>query len=90
MESEAELTFLNSCNSPLYLQVDPWANLYCIEPFQGFSIIACSDKSTPRFDIDWRGNELIVTIEDSAEFFVLQNGSRLHHIRDYRTNVDGF
>jgi hypothetical protein len=72
------------------LQVDPWANLYRIAPSEEFSIVAESDTANPRIDVDrYNGTDLIVTLLDSSEFYVVQAGERLHHLRDYRTNVEG-
>jgi hypothetical protein len=64
--------------------------LYQIEPQQQFSIIAESEKALPRIEIDQlAGSQMIVTLVGSDEFYVLQNGKRLHHLRDLRTNVEG-
>jgi hypothetical protein len=87
--ASVELSFINSPDSSLMLQIDPWANLYQIGTGEEFTIIAEVDSENVCVNIErLSASEWIVTLIGSDEFFVIQDGKRLHHLREFRTNVD--
>jgi len=77
------ITFENCNSEPIFLQVDPWAGFYLLKKGDKIEIIAESDDSSPRFDVDEQGTTRILTIVDSTEYFVVIGGERIHWEKYY-------
>ncbi len=81
------ITFVNSNDEPIYLQVDPWAGLYIIPCGSEIEIAAECNSSEPSFEINEYGNNRILLLADSIEYFVRKDG-RLVHWTQFQTNVE--
>ena len=81
-----QIEFLNSKNSPIYIQVDPWACLYKLDKGQSIEIIAESTSKKMRFSIyEGEGDTRILTLLDCDEFFIMVGGKRIHW-EEYQSN----
>jgi len=78
----------NSKETPIYVQVDPWACLYKVEQNQVITFLIPCDSVQPAFLIDAFDNDnKIVTLVNCEEFFVQVEGEKLHW-EDYQSNID--
>ncbi len=72
------IRFSNSNDLPIYLQVDPWAGLYALKKGDVIRIIAESERSSPKFDVDEYGTTRILTLCDSDGYYVVIDEQRIH------------
>lgn len=75
----------NTIQQPYYLQIDPWATVYLLQEGESIEIEAISDVDCPAFEFDECGETKILTLWDCEEYFILQNGKRLHWT-EFQTN----
>jgi hypothetical protein len=71
------ITFGNSNDLPIYLQVEPWAGLYLLKKGDVIRIIAESEKNSPQFDVYESGTARILTLCDSDEYYVVIGEQRI-------------
>ena len=81
------ITFRNSNEEPIYLQVDPWAGVYLLRKGDEIQIIAESETSSPSFHIEEYNDTRILLIENSSEYYVVQDGQRIHWTQ-FQSNFD--
>jgi hypothetical protein len=72
------IRFVNSNDSTVHLQVDPWAGFYTLRKGGQIEIIAESDSISPSFWIQEYGNTRILTLLHSTEYYVMRDGQRVH------------
>ena len=83
-KTTVSITFENSNEEPIFLQVDPWAGYYLLKKGDKIEIVAESEESSPRFDVDEQGSTIrMLTILDSTEYFVVIGGERIHWEKYY-------
>jgi hypothetical protein len=83
------IRFINRHAAPLHIQVDPWAGFYVLEQGQEIEFLAESEKNTPIFEIsEEEGNERILTIFHSDEYFIMCDGQKVHWTK-MQTNLKG-
>ncbi len=82
------IRFKNLNSTPIHIQIDPWAGFYILEQGEEIEFVAKSERNTPVFEIDEEGNERIVTILHSDEYFVIRDGKRVHWT-EFQTNCKG-
>ena len=77
----------NSNENPIFIQVEPWANLYQLNKGDEIEIIADSKGNEQLFTLDEHGDERFLTLLFSDEYFVMREGKRVHW-RDFPTNIE--
>ena len=82
-----QIEFINSKDSPIFVQVDPWACLYKLDKDQSIEFVADSTSEQMRFSIDECDNGTrILTLIDCEEFFIMVDGKQVHW-EEYQTNT---
>jgi hypothetical protein len=72
------ITFSNSNDQAIYLQVDPWAGVYLLKKGDRVEIISESDTNSPSFSVQEYNDTRILVVESSSEYYVVRNGKRFH------------
>jgi hypothetical protein len=86
--TSVSITFNNSNERPIYLQVDPWANSYLLRKGEQIEIVAESETDSPSFRLQEYDKETrILQIESSSDYYIVENGQRVHW-RDYPSKLD--
>lgn len=80
------IRFENANKTPCYVQVDPWAGLYQLYKGEAIEIEASSTVECPSIEFDECGETKILTLPDCEEYFVVQDGKRLHWT-EFATNL---
>ncbi len=86
---EVGILIRNSKAHKAFLQVEPWANLYRLEPSEELTVVIARSKTGPQFEVEEYEDTTILTLPYSEEFFVVKDGKRFH-LSEYRTNVEGW
>jgi hypothetical protein len=82
-----EIEFINSNDTPIFVQVDPWACLYKLDKGQTIEILAPNSSEKNRFSIwECEPDTRILTLLDCEEFFVNLDGKAVHW-KEYPTNL---
>ena len=85
--NSVSIRFSNSNEMPIYVQVDPWAGVYVLEPGEEIEIFAESASRSPSFSINEYHDSRILTICNSDEYFVVRDGHRIHW-SEFATNLE--
>lgn len=72
------IKFANSNESPVFLQVDPWAGVYILRKGDEIEIAAECEANTPSFDINEHNDTRILLLPDCSEYYVINNGVPVH------------
>ena len=81
------IRFSNSNEQAIYLQVDPWAGVYCLAKGEEIEILAESETNLPVLQVDEYMVTRILTILHSTEYFIIKDGKRIHWT-EYQSNMD--
>lgn len=80
------IKFINSNETPIFIQVDPWAGLYVLQKDEKIELGAECEDEQPSFDIYEYGDSRIITLIHSTEYYVLCDGQFIHWTQ-FPTNV---
>ncbi|MFN9961338.1 MAG: hypothetical protein ACK55I_50335, partial [bacterium] len=82
------IKFTNSNDTPIFVQVDPWAGLYELRKGEEIEITADNKGKELLFDIEEYNETRILTLWNCDEYFVVRDGKTVHW-SDFPTNVVG-
>ena len=81
------IEFSNSQEKTIFIQVDPWACLYQINKDESIEFAVEFTSEEKSFCIDeYNADNRILTLWNCDEFFVIQNGKRIHW-EEYPSNL---
>lgn len=76
------LSFENSTNKVVTIQIDPFASLYELKKGERLEIEAEAMATKPRVTIDEYDDIRIVTLVDYDDFYIVRGNDRIHWTRD--------
>jgi hypothetical protein len=80
------ITFSNSNETPILIQVEPWACVYQLRKGEEIEFAADSQGREEIFSIDEHKDHRFLTFLFSDEFFVVRDGA-LVHWKDFPSNM---
>ena len=81
------IEFSNSKDTPVFVQVDPWACLYKLEKGDRIEFVMECDVKEPSFSIDeYDEQNRILTLVDCDEFSIMVDGKQVHW-EEFQSNV---
>jgi len=90
--STARIAVINGCKQPRTVVVEPWADQYTLSPDGSLTVVAWGDEgqsSVPWFGLVEWDNTTQVYCEETADFYVEQDGRRLQYGREVEVSVEG-
>ena len=87
--SDIGIKITNEESTPMYLQVEHWADLFYMLPGESMHFVVRETGIEFERDTDQNGDTMILYIEGASEYFINEGGVLINHM-DYGSNVIGW
>jgi len=83
------IEYVNRKETPVDVQIEPWAGLYHLPPGDKIEISINVSSSVCRIEVEDQGDMVLLTLPDVEEYFIIDGGKR-YHMSEFRTNAEGW